>query len=64
MDAPIVADTPKKLKRNNETYYKKYYEEHKEAINKRRSTGRPRGRPKKVVEGYESSTSTASNISV
>jgi hypothetical protein len=64
MDVPVEPTAPKKLKRNYETYYKKYYEEHKEAINKRRSTGKPRGRPKKVVEGYESSTSTASNISV
>jgi hypothetical protein len=56
MDAP-----PIKPKRNYETYYKTYYETHKDAINKRRSTGKPRGRPKKVVvEGYDSSTSKIS----
>jgi hypothetical protein len=47
-----------KPKRNYETYFKTYYETHKEVINKRRSTGKPRGRPRKVVaEGYDSATS-------
>ena len=74
MDAAVNTSpiAPKKPKRNYETYYKTYYETHKEAINKRRSTGKPRGRPKKteaglplrVVEGYDSSTSSTSNISV
>jgi hypothetical protein len=52
-----------KPKRNYETYFKAYYETHKEIINKRRSTGKPRGRPRKVVAsaGYESSSSSDSS---
>jgi hypothetical protein len=55
MEAPTV-----KPKRNYETYYKTYYENHKDVINKRRSTGRPRGRPRKVVAegGYDSASSS------
>lgn len=54
MEHPTV-----KPKRNYETYYKTYYETHKDVINKRRSTGRPRGRPKKVAEGgYDSASSS------
>lgn len=54
---------PVKPKRNYETYYKTYYETHKDVINKRRSTGKPRGRPRKVVvvEGYDSSSSSDSS---
>ena len=52
---------PVKPKRNYETYFKTYYETHKEVINKRRSTGKPRGRPRKVVEGYDSSSSSDSS---
>jgi hypothetical protein len=51
-----------KPKRNYETYFKAYYETHKEIINKRRSTGKPRGRPRKTVaEGYDSSSSSDSS---
>jgi hypothetical protein len=53
--------TTVKPKRNYETYYKTYYETHKDVINKRRSTGKPRGRPRKVVEGYDSSSSSDSS---
>lgn len=40
----------KKEKRTYTNYYKDYYATHRDTINARRSTGKPRGRPRKVSD--------------